>query len=59
VKGADVAIIVAAALAFPIWIYSVRQQWSQKPGSGVRMLSSSGLLFAIILIGMAAAYLLS
>jgi hypothetical protein len=56
-KTADIAMIVAAVLAFPVWIYSVRQQWSRN-GSIAGMLGSGCLFSAIVLAGMFAAYLL-
>ena len=57
-RAADIAIFTMAALAFPVWIYAARQQWSQKPGATGRMLKSGCLFVAIIMIGMLTAYLL-
>lgn len=57
-KAADVVIIAAAVVSFPIWVYAVRQQWSRKPGSTARMLKSGCLFGGVILIGMLSAYLL-
>jgi len=59
VRAADIPIIASAALAVPVWVYCVRQQWSRQPGATDRMLRSGCLFIAIILTGMVAAYLLT
>lgn len=56
-KLADIIIIATVVLALPVWLYSVRYQWSQKPGATSRTLKGC-LVFAVILVvGMTAAYL--
>jgi hypothetical protein len=58
VTAPDIAIIAMVMLSVPVWIYSVRQQWSGEPGATARMLKSGCLFAAIIVTGMFVAYVL-
>ena len=56
-KLADIIIIATVVLVVPVWVYCVRYQWSQKPGASTRMLNGCVIFIAILVVGMAAAYL--